>query len=410
MFVNPHIAGLPGSYLFQEIDSRVEAFLKTHKGRPVLRLGIGDVTRPLPKFIAEKFAQAALNMATQEGFKGYPPGRGYPFLIKKILKNDYLDRGIALDEDEIFISDGAKTDAAAIQELFSSSARIAFTDPVYPVYVDSNAMAGRLGEYDGKRWAGAQYLPTTEENGFIPPLPSKNVDVLYLCYPNNPTGTVLTKEQLKKYVDWAKENDALIVFDAAYKAFISDDNIPRSIYEVEGAKDVAIECCSFSKTAGFTGVRCAYTVIPKSVLGLGKDKQKHSLNKMWARRIGSKSNGVSYPVQVAAAAVYEDEGKRAIEENIAYYMENANILKAALNDCNIKYFGGEHAPYIWLKAPNQFDSWGFFDYLLNTCQIVGTPGVGFGPSGENYFRLTAFGERKNAEEAAKRIRDTFKEA
>jgi LL-diaminopimelate aminotransferase len=409
MYINPNIAAMPGSYLFQEIDNRVDSFLKRYSGRPVLRLGIGDVTLPLPKYIAEEFAKAALNMSTREGFRGYPPYRGYPFLIDKILKNDYLDRGIALDEDEIFVSDGAKTDTAAIQELFSKDARIAFTDPVYPVYADSNAMAGRLGAYDGTRWTNAEYLPTTEENGFAPPVPSSDADILYLCCPNNPTGTVLTKEQLKRYVDWAKENNSIIIFDAAYKAFIKDKSIPLSIYEVKGAKDVAIECCSFSKTAGFTGVRCAYTVIPKGVLGINRlDGKKYSLNKMWTRRAGSKSNGVSYPVQVAAAAVYDEKGKKAIKENIDYYMENAVIIKKALDECNMKYFGGEHAPYIWLKTPDGFDSWGFFDHLLNTCQIVGTPGVGFGPSGENYFRLTAFGDRENAAEAAKRIKDAFK--
>ena len=408
MLINTNIARMPGSYLFQEIAERLTKYEENRVGRKLIRLGIGDVTMPLPKYIAEKFAEAALNMSTKEGFKGYPPGSGYSFLINKIIEHDYLARGVKLDEDEVFISDGAKTDTAAIQELFCPSAKIAFTDPVYPVYVDSNAMAGRLGEYKNGQWQRAQYLPTTGENGFVPPLPDNDVDVLYLCYPNNPTGTVLTREQLKKYVDWARENDAIIVYDAAYKAFISDENIPLSIYEVEGAKEVAIECCSFSKTAGFTGVRCAYTVIPKEIQGSDDEGNKYSLNKMWQRRLGSKSNGVSYPVQVAAAATYDDEGKAAIKQTISYYMENAKIIGDALTKCNIAFQGGVHAPYIWLKTPMGMDSWSFFDYLLENCQIAGTPGVGFGPSGEGYFRLTAFGDRENAVEAASRILETFR--
>lgn len=408
MLINTNIARMPGSYLFQEIANRLTKYEENRVGSRLIRLGIGDVTMPLPKYIAEKFAEAALNMSTKEGFKGYPPGSGYPFLINKIIEHDYIARGVKLSEDEVFISDGAKTDTGAIQELFSPTAKIAFTDPVYPVYVDSNAMAGRLGEYKNGQWQSAQYLPTTGENGFVPPLPDNDVDVLYLCYPNNPTGTVLTREQLKKYVDWARENDAIIVYDAAYKAFISDENIPLSIYEVEGAKEVAIECCSFSKTAGFTGVRCAYTVIPKEIQGSDSEGNKYSLNKMWLRRLGSKSNGVSYPVQVAAAATYDNEGKTAIKETIGYYMENAKILGAALTKCNISFQGGIHAPYIWLKTPMSMDSWSFFDYLLHNCQIAGTPGIGFGPSGEGYFRLTAFGDRENAVEAASRILETFR--
>lgn len=408
MLINTNIARMPGSYLFQEIANRLTKYEENRVGSRLIRLGIGDVTMPLPKYIAEKFAEAALNMSTKEGFKGYPPGSGYPFLINKIIEHDYIARGVKLSEDEVFISDGAKTDTGAIQELFSPTAKIAFTDPVYPVYVDSNAMAGRLGEYKNGQWQSAQYLPTTGENGFVPPLPDNDVDVLYLCYPNNPTGTVLTREQLKKYVDWARENDAIIVYDAAYKAFISDENIPLSIYEVEGAKEVAIECCSFSKTAGFTGVRCAYTVIPKEIQGSDSEGNKYSLNKMWLRRLGSKSNGVSYPVQVAAAATYDNEGKTAIKKTIGYYMENAKILGAALTKCNISFQGGIHAPYIWLKTPMSVDSWSFFDYLLHNCQIAGTPGIGFGPSGEGYFRLTAFGDRENAVEAASRILETFR--
>lgn len=403
MKINSSIAALPGSYLFAEIAARVSAFEKTHPHAQVLRLGIGDVTRPLSPFVAQKFADAALGMATLEGFRGYPPGEGYEFLVEKINRHDYSSRGIDLDNSEIFVSDGAKTDAAAIQELFSQDAVIALTDPVYPVYVDSNAMAGRLGEYVDGRWTRAVYLPATADNGFEPPLPDKRADVLYLCYPNNPTGTVLTRTQLKKYVDWARENDALIIFDAAYKAFVSSDDIPLSIYEIEGAKDVAIECCSFSKTAGFTGVRCAYTVIPHSVKGLTDKGEKVSLNRLWKRRVGSKNNGVSYPVQVAAAAVYDPQGHAETLQSIRYYMDNAKVILDALTKGGLSVFGGIHAPYIWMKTPGGMPSWDFFDFLLNKAHVVGTPGAGFGPCGEGYFRLTAFGSRDSAAEASARI-------
>lgn len=403
MKINSNISSLPGSYLFAEIASRVSAYEKAHPASRVLRLGIGDVTRPLSRHVAEKFAESALHMSTEEGFRGYPPGEGYPFLIDRINDNDYKARGIELSRDEIFISDGAKTDASAIQELFSPDARVALTDPVYPVYVDSNAMAGRLGTYEAGRWTRAVYLPATAENGFVPPLPSERADVLYLCYPNNPTGTVLTREQLKPFVDWARENDAVIVYDAAYKAFVSTPGVPLSIYEIEGAKDVAIECCSFSKTAGFTGVRCAYTVIPKGVKGLDANGAPVSLSAMWKRRIGSKTNGVSYPVQAAAAAVYDEEGQKEIKANIAFYMENARIILEALKKGGLQVYGGVDAPYIWLKTPGGMDSWAFFDHLLHRAEVVGTPGAGFGPCGEGYFRLTAFGSRETAVEASERI-------
>lgn len=403
MKINSSIATLPGSYLFAEIASRVSAFEEAHPDAQVLRLGIGDVTRPLSPYVARKFADAALGMATQEGFRGYPPGEGYAFLVEKINRHDYSSRGVSLKDSEIFISDGAKTDAAAIQELFSQDAVIALTDPVYPVYVDSNAMAGRLGEYVDGKWTRAVYLPATAENDFEPPLPEKKADVLYLCYPNNPTGTVLTRTQLKKYVDWARENDALIIFDAAYKAFVTSDDIPLSIYEIEGAKDVAIECCSFSKTAGFTGVRCAYTVIPHSVMGLDGNGEKVSLNRMWKRRTGSKNNGVSYPVQAAAAAVYDTKGQEETRQNIRYYLDNAGVILDTLRKGGLSVYGGVDAPYIWMRTPDNMPSWNFFDFLLNKAHVVGTPGAGFGPCGEGYFRLTAFGSRESAAEASARI-------
>jgi LL-diaminopimelate aminotransferase len=403
MKINSHISSLPGSYLFQEIASRIKTFEQENPKADILRLGIGDVTRPLSPYVAEKFASAARDMATAEGFRGYPPGEGYHFLIDAINKNDYAARGIALQDSEIFISDGAKTDAAAIQELFDKDCRIAFTDPVYPVYVDSNAMAGRLGTFENGRWSNAVYLPSTAENGFVPPLPEEKVDVLYLCYPNNPTGTVLTKAQLKPFVDWARQNNALIIYDAAYKAFITDEDIPRSIYEIEGAKEVAIECCSFSKTAGFTGVRCAYTVVPHQVTGRDNSGKAVSLNALWKRRTGSKNNGVSYPVQVAAAAVYDEQGRKETEETIRYYLDNARVILDALKQGGLTVYGGVHAPYIWMKTPDNMKSWDFFDYLLRNAHVVGTPGAGFGPCGEGYFRLTAFGSRETARQASGRI-------
>lgn len=403
MHVNPYLAAMPGSYLFAEIAERVAAYKEQNPSKDVLRLGIGDVTLPLAPHVAKAFADAAQGMATPEGFRGYPPGEGYAFLREAIRDHDYAARGMDIQEDEIFISDGAKTDAAAVQELFSPDARIAFTDPVYPVYVDANAMAGRLGAFENGRWSRAQYLPATAENGFVPDLPGDDVDVLYLCYPNNPTGTVLTRAQLKPFVDWAVKNGKLIIYDAAYKAYIAGEDIPRSIYEIEGAKDVAIECCSFSKTAGFTGVRCAYTVVPRSVMGMDGLGAPVSLHKMWSRRIGSKSNGVSYPVQCAARAVYDAEGQRQVQANIRYYMDNAGVILSALKQGGLTVYGGEHAPYIWLKTPDNMKSWAFFDFLLQRAQVVGTPGVGFGLSGEGYFRLTAFGSRETAQAASARI-------
>ena len=400
--VNPNYEKLPGSYLFAEIARRVKVYSEQNPNADIIRLGIGDVTRPLAPAVVEAMEKAAREMGKAETFRGYGPGYGYAFLISAILENDYKALGVDIAPDEIFVSDGAKCDVSNVQELFSDDAVIAVTDPVYPVYVDSNAMAGRAGTYVTDRWDRLCYLPCREENGFVPPLPDRPVDVIYLCYPNNPTGTTLTKEQLKPFVDYAKANGAIIIYDAAYKAFITS-GAPRSIYEVEGAKDVAIECCSFSKTAGFTGTRCGYMVIPHNVKGIGGAGQPVELNAMWKRRMGSKFNGVSYPIQRAAAAVYSKDGWAQCMETIGGYLENARIIREGLQKAGYTVFGGVDAPYIWMKTPDGMDSWSFFDKLLNDYHIVGTPGAGFGPCGEGYFRLTAFNTREKTEEALMRI-------
>ena len=392
--VNPHYEKLPGSYLFAEIARRVKEYGQEHPDAQLIRLGIGDVTRPLAPAVVEAMEKAAREMGRAETFRGYGPDYGYDFLIQAILDNDY--QGLGIQADEVFVSDGAKCDVSNVQELFSDDAVVAVTDPVYPVYVDSNAMAGRAGTYVHDRWDRLCYLPCTAENGFVPPLPDRPVDVIYLCYPNNPTGTVLTKAQLKPFVDYAKANGALIVYDAAYKAFITS-GAPRSIYEVEGAKDVAIECCSYSKTAGFTGTRCGYTVVPTALAG-GK------LNKMWLRRQTTKFNGVAYVVQRGAAAVFTEEGMREIQQNLDYYRANAAVIAAALDEAGVWYCGGKNSPYIWLRCPNNMGSWEFFDWLLETANVVGTPGEGFGPCGKGYFRLTAFGDAARTKEAAARIK------
>ncbi len=343
-------------------------------------------------------------MAKRESFRGYGPEQGYEFLIEEIIKNDYIPRGIELDNGEVFISDGAKCDTGNIQEIFGLNNIVAVTDPVYPVYVESNIMAGRggpMGE-DGK-YEGLVYLPCTEENDFVPELPKTHVDLIYLCYPNNPTGTALTKEQLAKWIDYARENRSIILFDAAYEAYVQEDNIPHSIYEIEGAKEVAIEFRSFSKNAGFTGTRCAYTVVPKEVMGFDSSGNPYSLNPLWNRRQTTKFNGVSYPVQMAAKAVYCEEGQKEIKEYIEYYMKNAAIIRESLAKLGLNIYGGVNSPYIWIKTPNNMDSWEFFDLLLNKAHVVGTPGVGFGPSGEGYFRITAFNTLENTKEAMERI-------
>lgn len=403
--INENFQKLPGSYLFAEVARRVKAYQEKHSDCEIIRLGIGDVTKPLVPAVIEAMHAAVEEMGHEETFHGYGPDFGYDFLINAIREGDYAQRGVEVAFDEVFISDGAKCDVGNIQELFSPDAVIAVTDPVYPVYVDSNAMAGRAGDYVDGRWDRLVYLPCNAENGFVPPLPETDVDVIYLCYPNNPTGTVLTKAQLKRFVDWAKAHGALIIYDAAYRAYVTNPDIPLSIYEVEGAREVAIECNSFSKTAGFTGTRCAYTVIPHEVCGIGQHGEKVALNDLWKRRMATKFNGVSYPVQRGAAAVYTPEGQAQIKAVIADYMENARIIRDSLTAKGFTVFGGTDAPYIWLKTPDGMDSWTFFDKLLDECHIVGTPGAGFGPSGEGYFRLTAFNTREKTMLAMERVKD-----
>lgn len=402
--VNANYLKLQGSYLFIEIARRVAAFQAAHPDARLIRLGIGDVTLPLPPAVIEAMHRATDEMASPDTFRGYGPERGYAFLAEKIIEHDYAARGVSLRVEEVFISDGAKSDAANIQELFSLESVVALTDPVYPVYVDSNVMAGRAGDWVGDRYSRLVYLPCTEENRFRPPLPDQKVDLLYLCYPNNPTGTVLTRDDLERWVRYAHEHEAILLFDAAYEAYIRDPDIPHSIYEVPGAKEVAIEFRSFSKTAGFTGTRCAYTVVPNEVHARGPDGSWVSLNALWDRRQSTKFNGVPYVIQVGAAAIYTPEGQKQVRERIDYYMENARIIREGLEGLGLKVYGGRNAPYIWVKTPEGVGSWEFFDRLLNEANVVGTPGCGFGPSGEGYLRLTAFAHRDETEEAIERIR------
>ncbi len=400
---NPYYERLPGSYLFAEIARRIKEYSAENPSADLIRLGIGDVTRPLAPAVILAMQEGVAEMGRAETFHGYGPDYGYDFLVNAIIEHDYKAHGVDIAFDEVFVSDGAKSDVANLQELFSQDTVIAVTDPVYPVYVDSNAMAGRAGVFSGDRWENLVYLPCNAENGFVPALPDKPVDVIYLCYPNNPTGTTLTKEQLKPFVDYAKRNGSIIVYDAAYKAFISS-GAPQSIYEVEGAKEVAIECCSFSKTAGFTGTRCGWTVIPHEIKALNGKGEPAELNAMWKRRMGSKFNGVSYPVQRAAAAVFSPEGWAQCEATIAYYMNNARIIQEGLSAAGYTVFGGVDAPYIWMQTPNGMNSWAFFDQLLKGVHVVGTPGAGFGSCGEGYFRLTAFNTLEKTQEAVERIK------
>ncbi|WP_414469290.1 LL-diaminopimelate aminotransferase [Methanobacterium sp. ACI-7] len=402
--INENYLLLKSSYIFAEIARRVEKFQNENPDADIIKMGIGDVTKPLPKAVAEEFKNAVDEMLSSETFRGYGPEQGYDFLIEEIIKNDFETLGISLDNDEVFISDGAKCDTGNIQEIFGLDNVVAVTDPVYPVYVESNIMAGRGGKMgeDGK-YEGLVYIPCTAENDFVPEIPKTPVDLIYLCYPNNPTGTALTKEQLAKWVNYAKENKAIILFDAAYEAYIQEKDIPHSIYEIEGAREVAIEFRSFSKNAGFTGTRCAYTVVPKEVMGYDKEGNPYSLNPLWNRRQTTKFNGVSYPVQVAAKAVYSEGGQEEIKEYIEYYMKNAEIIRESLKEMGLNIYGGVNSPYIWVKTPNNMDSWEFFDLLLNEANVVGTPGVGFGPSGEGYFRITAFNTLENTKKAMERI-------
>lgn len=409
--VNENYMKLPGSYLFAEIARRRDTFIKENPNAKIIRLGIGDVTRPLTSEVIKELHKAVDDMADEKTFKGYgPDGYGYGFLIEKIIEGDYASRGIKIDEDEVFISDGAKSDTANIQEIFGTDNIIALTDPVYPVYMDSNVMAGRAGSYNSGtgKFDRVVYMPCTSDNNFAPELPTGRVDMIYLCFPNNPTGMTISRTELKKWVDYARKNKAVILYDSAYEAYISEKDVPHSIYEIEGAKEVAIEFRSFSKTAGFTGTRCAYTVVPKALMAYTADGNEASLNKLWYRRQTTKFNGVAYIIQKAAAAIYSEEGQKQIKAIIDYYMTNARIIREGLESIGIKAFGGVNAPYIWLKTPKGMDSWEFFDKLLNEGNIVGTPGVGFGPSGQGYFRLTAFGSRESTEEAMERFKTRLK--
>lgn len=401
--VNEHFLKLQSNYLFSDIAKKVNSFKITHPKQKIIRMGIGDVTQPLAPAVIEAMHKAVDEMASKETFHGYGPEQGYPFLIDAIIKNDYESIGVSLEPSEVFISDGAKSDCGNIGDLLRHDNSIGVTDPVYPVYIDSNVMSGRTGTWENGIWSDVVYIPCTAENQFVPELPSRRVDIIYLCYPNNPTGTTLTKEELKKWVNYALANDAIIMYDSAYEAYIQDPTIPHSIYEIKGAKKVAIEFRSFSKTAGFTGVRCGYTVIPKEVSATTLKGERVFLNKLWHRRQCTKFNGTSYITQRGAEAVYSPEGKKQIRQTINYYMNNAKLMKEGLEACGLQVYGGTNAPYLWVKTPDGLSSWKFFEKLLYEAFIVSTPGVGFGPSGEGYLRLTAFGDHDDTIEAIQRI-------
>ncbi len=396
--INDNFLKLEQSYLFSNIAKKVEAFQKEHPNEKVIKLGIGDVTRPLPEAVISAMKKAADEQGRTETFRGYGPEQGYAFLREKIAEMDYRQKGIQIDLDEIFVSDGAKCDTGNIIDLFAQDNIVAITDPVYPVYQDSNLMSGR---------ENIIYLPTTEENNFCPELPSEVPDMIYLCNPNNPTGTAMKKDEVAKWVTYAKQNKAIILYDSAYEAFIEEEDVPRSIYEIEGAKEVAIEFRSYSKTAGFTGIRCAYAVVPKNLCAYTKEGETVFLNPLWNRRQCTKFNGVSYVVQRAAEAVYTEDGQKEIQKNICYYKENAKRMREGLKEAGFTIFGGVNSPYIWLKVPEGLTSWEFFDELLEKAHVVGTPGVGFGACGEGYFRLTAFNTKENTEEAMKRIIEIY---
>lgn len=399
--VNENFLKLPGSYLFSTVGKKVREYQEANPDKKVIRLGIGDVTLPLPPAVISALHTAADEMAAQETFRGYAPDLGYEFLRSAVVKNDFKCRGVDISIDEVFISDGAKSDSANIQEIFAADSKIAVCDPVYPVYVDSNVMAGRTGTYNAEngRWSNVIYMPCTDENDFVPEFPEQVPDMIYLCFPNNPTGAALNKDQLQKWVDYANQKNAVIIFDAAYEAYISQEDVPHSIYECDGAKTCAIELRSFSKNAGFTGTRLAYTVIPKELVLDGIP-----LGRLWTRRHGTKFNGAPYIIQRAGEAVYSEEGKKQISEMVGYYMKNAKVIYEGLKAAGYTVSGGVNSPYIWLKTPGGMGSWEFFDYLLERANVVGTPGAGFGPSGEGYFRLTAFGSYENTVEAIERIR------
>lgn len=402
--VNENYLKLAAGYLFPEIGRRVKKFCDENPSAKVIRLGIGDVTEPLAPAVIKAMHSAVDEMAQRSTFRGYGPEQGYDFLREAIAKNDYQSRGANVAADEIFVSDGSKCDSANILDIFGLENKVAIIDPVYPVYVDTNVMVGRTGKPDASgRYPGFVYIPVTAENNFVPELPKERVDLIYLCYPNNPTGMVATKEMLTEWVNYARANKSVILYDAAYEAFITDPAIPRSIYEIEGARECALEFRSFSKTAGFTGVRCAFTVVPKDLKAYGANGEAIGLHGLWNRRHCTKFNGVSYPIQRGAEAVYSEEGKKQVQETIKFYLENARLIREGLEKLGISVYGGVNAPYVWLKTPGGISSWDFFDKLLTQAHLVGTPGSGFGASGEGYFRLSAFNSRENVLEAVQRF-------
>jgi len=404
--INENYLKLQAGYLFPEIGRRVREFAEANPDKKIIRMGIGDVTQPLVPAVVEAFHSGVDDMASAETFKGYGPEQGYDFLREAIALNDYQNRGVDISADDIFVSDGSKCDTGNIQEIFGADNKIAICDPVYPVYADTTVMSGKTGVCQSNGYFdGIIYMPCNEGNGFIPELPADRPDLIFLCYPNNPTGTVASKEELAKWVAYAKANKCIILYDAAYESYITDPAIPRSIFEIEGAKEVALEFRSFSKTAGFTGTRCAFTVIPKELLAYDSKGTAHQVRTLWNRRHSTKFNGVSYPVQKAAAAVYSEEGKKQVKEVIAYYLENARIMRESLKEIGFTVFGGVNAPYVWVKTPDNMKSWEFFDKVLTVSHVVGTPGSGFGPSGEGYFRFSAFADRTNVLEAMERIKN-----
>ena len=403
-WINEHFQKLAAGYLFPEISRRVAVFVSQHSGARILRMGIGDVTRPLPASAIAALHQAVDEMGQVETFRGYGPEQGYEFLRKAIAEHDFQQRGISISPDEVFVSDGSKCDCGSLLDLFGPGNQIAIPDPVYPVYVDTNVMAGNTGPgLPSGRFEGLTYLPMNEETGFQPELPDHPVDVIYLCSPNNPTGAVMNRERLTEWVQFAQRHGSIIIFDAAYESYIRDPGLPRSIFEIDGARRVAIELRSFSKTAGFTGLRCAYSVVPQELLGAARDGRQVPLHPLWLRRHSTKFNGVSYPVQRAAAAIYSEPGQVEVAQLVDYYMTNARHLADGLRRCGFTVYGGQNAPYIWMKTPDGLSSWDFFDRLLSRCQIVGTPGAGFGSAGEGFFRLSAFGSHEQTAEALERL-------
>ena len=408
--LNNHYLKLKAGYLFPEIARRVNLFTDNNPdgAKQIIRCGIGDVTEPLPLAAREAMKAAIDELGNRETFKGYGPEQGYDFLRSAIAKGDYQDNGIKVEDDEVFVSDGSKCDTGNILDIFGNNNKIAITDPVYPVYVDTNVMAGNTGEAnESGAYEGIYYMPCNAENGFVPEIPKERVDLIYLCYPNNPTGATATKDQLKEWVDYAKANGSIILYDAAYQAFIKDENVPRSIYEIDGARDCAIEFRSFSKNGGFTGVRCAFTVVPKELMAEDDKGEKRSLHPLWSRRQSTKFNSVSYPVQKAAEALYTEEGKNQVSSLISHYMENAALLSSACTEIGLSVYGGENAPYVWVACPESVDSWGMFDKMLNEANVVITPGAGFGEAGEGFFRISAFNSKENVETVCERLKTTL---